>query len=207
VHFSAREYDAKPGRWATKDPIRFAGEDANLYDYALGDPINRSDVSGLQTCSCSGGSEGGGEFDPFEWLDKVDNWLHLLEADYTFIPVGGGHIWASTTIAGGLSADTVGTGTLVVGTYTVAGVGIAGVGGLIVGHGIDRLWNDVSGQSLGADIYDFLHPLEPCTHFYEWGKAIEGAIRSTSGFSGPSFPQIPIPSLPSIPGIPPGPLL
>ena len=52
VRFGARDYDASTGRWTAKDPIWFAGLDHNLYRYALGDPINRADPTGL-----------------FEWVD------------------------------------------------------------------------------------------------------------------------------------------
>ena len=47
VRFGARDYDPAVGRWTTKDPIDFAGGDANLYAYAVGDPINFSDYYGL----------------------------------------------------------------------------------------------------------------------------------------------------------------
>ena len=47
VRFGARDYDAYAGRWTAKDPIGFDGGDANLYGYALGDPVNRIDPSGL----------------------------------------------------------------------------------------------------------------------------------------------------------------
>jgi len=47
VHFGAREYDPRTGRFTTKDPIGFAGGDTNHYGYALNDPINRTDPNGL----------------------------------------------------------------------------------------------------------------------------------------------------------------
>ncbi len=46
VHFNAREYDPRLGRWMTVDPVGFAGG-TNLYEYANGDPVNRADPSGL----------------------------------------------------------------------------------------------------------------------------------------------------------------
>jgi RHS repeat-associated protein len=47
VHFGARDYDPQTGRWTSKDPVGFAGGDANVYAYCAGDPVNRIDRSGL----------------------------------------------------------------------------------------------------------------------------------------------------------------
>lgn len=47
VRFGARDYDAKVGRWTSKDTIRFDGGDTNLYSYSGRDPINKSDPKGL----------------------------------------------------------------------------------------------------------------------------------------------------------------
>lgn len=46
VRFGARDYDGRTGRWLSKDPIRFAGGDNNLYAYILNDPINSVDYYG-----------------------------------------------------------------------------------------------------------------------------------------------------------------
>jgi RHS repeat-associated protein len=53
TRFGARDYDAETGRWTVKDPIRFAGRDANLYRYVLNDPVNWLDPNGLKTYRCS----------------------------------------------------------------------------------------------------------------------------------------------------------
>lgn len=47
VRFGARDYDSEVGRWTAKDPIGFAGGDANLYGYVVQDPINSLDIFGL----------------------------------------------------------------------------------------------------------------------------------------------------------------
>jgi RHS repeat-associated protein len=46
VRFGARDYSAEVGRWLLKDPIKFVGDDPNLYGYVLGDPINYLDPAG-----------------------------------------------------------------------------------------------------------------------------------------------------------------
>jgi RHS repeat-associated protein len=46
VRFGARDYDPKLGRWTSKDAIRFAGGDTNIYAYVHGDPINYIDPTG-----------------------------------------------------------------------------------------------------------------------------------------------------------------
>jgi RHS repeat-associated protein len=46
VRFGYRDYDPDIGRWTAKDPILFAGGDADLYGYCLNDPINLVDPTG-----------------------------------------------------------------------------------------------------------------------------------------------------------------
>ncbi len=73
VHFGARDYDASVGRWIQKDPILFAGGDANLYgyvgsvgkpsvttdtnlySYTENDPLNFTDPKGLYPLPGMGG--------------------------------------------------------------------------------------------------------------------------------------------------------
>jgi RHS repeat-associated protein len=48
TRFGARDYDARMGRWTTKDPILLEGQDSNLYGYVFDDPINFIDINGLE---------------------------------------------------------------------------------------------------------------------------------------------------------------
>jgi RHS repeat-associated protein len=47
VRFGARDYDAREGRWLTKDPIQFDAGQASFYVYVGNDPVNAIDPSGL----------------------------------------------------------------------------------------------------------------------------------------------------------------
>ena len=62
-----RDYDPETGRWTAKDPILFAGGDANLYGYSFNDPINRIDVSGLY----SAGEAVGDYFDCYNSVQQL----------------------------------------------------------------------------------------------------------------------------------------
>ncbi len=46
IRFGARDYDPLTSRWTTKDPLSFGAGDANLYGYALSDPIDFTDPNG-----------------------------------------------------------------------------------------------------------------------------------------------------------------
>ncbi|MFO0625684.1 MAG: RHS repeat-associated core domain-containing protein [Polyangiales bacterium] len=46
VRFGAREYDARVGRWVSRDPALFGGGDSNLYRYCGGEPVNFIDPNG-----------------------------------------------------------------------------------------------------------------------------------------------------------------
>jgi RHS repeat-associated protein len=52
VRFGNRDYDPATGRWTARDPVRFAGGQANLYAYVGGDPVGRRDPTGLADGQC-----------------------------------------------------------------------------------------------------------------------------------------------------------
>lgn len=66
VRFGARDYDPQTGRWTAKDPIRWAGGQANLYEYVGSDPVNFIDPSGLIEVTVDDYS--GGISDPASWV-------------------------------------------------------------------------------------------------------------------------------------------
>ncbi|MEW4368202.1 RHS repeat domain-containing protein, partial [Aliikangiella maris] len=53
TRFGARDYEPQAGRWTSKDPIRFAGGDSNIYGYAFSDPVNFVDLRGLDSLRTS----------------------------------------------------------------------------------------------------------------------------------------------------------
>jgi RHS repeat-associated protein len=70
LHFDRRDYDSSIGRWLGKDPILFRGNDPNLYQYVLGEPINKTDPTGTIT-----------------WND-VKCWWRALQLVYHLTPSG-----------------------------------------------------------------------------------------------------------------------
>jgi len=52
TRFGARDYGSTIALWLDEDPIGFSGGDTNRYEYAMGDPINKIDVSGLDALVC-----------------------------------------------------------------------------------------------------------------------------------------------------------
>src|SRR5215213_873091 len=90
VRFGARDYDAEIGRWTAKDPIGFAGSNANLYEYVLSDPVNFTDSTGNATTTIhlkmftmifmDGNIIGAGEY----WLlatgaSQLPRWLVVMQ--------------------------------------------------------------------------------------------------------------------------------
>jgi len=70
TRFGARDYDAHAGRWTSKDPIRFAGGDSNIYGYVFSDPVNFIDPNGKWSVSIK--FFVGGRGFSFTWGQGVD---------------------------------------------------------------------------------------------------------------------------------------
>jgi RHS repeat-associated protein len=71
TRFGVRDYDAETGRWTSKDPIRFAGGDTNLYGYVLNDPVNWVDPEGLLFGGLINAGESYGEAAAQYWADRL----------------------------------------------------------------------------------------------------------------------------------------
>ncbi|MDE2150598.1 MAG: RHS repeat-associated core domain-containing protein [Gammaproteobacteria bacterium] len=129
VRFGARDYDPQTGRWTVKDPILFAGGDANLYGYVLNDPINVVDPSGTILPIAAIG---------------VGAFVGAVAQGATTALMGGSFREVLSAAAGGaLTGATVTAGVLLGGATIGAGLVIEGgsffgtVGGIIGGFGFD----------------------------------------------------------------------
>ena len=73
MRFGARDYDARAGRWTTRDPIGLRGGALNLYEYVSGAPLNLTDRTGQcadqdeQDKQCRSGSMSS---DPYEYWNN-----------------------------------------------------------------------------------------------------------------------------------------
>ncbi len=132
TRFGARDYDAYTGRWTSKDPIRFAGGDSNLFGYILGDPVNFIDPEGklvftttalviIGTISFVSGVYGGYEatatynqYNSGEYDIDGDGSVHGAE----FSNLAGDIATSGVTISAAITADII-SGNL---------VGLAGIG-------------------------------------------------------------------------------
>ena len=79
VHLRARDLDPSLGRFLSPDPIGINGGQANLYQYAAGDPVNRTDPLGTQSSGggvqvCTAPFMGSRPASVDHVFIKTDNW-------------------------------------------------------------------------------------------------------------------------------------
>lgn len=169
VRFGARDYDPVTARWTSKDPIRFAGGDVNLYGYVLNNPINFIDPYGLFLCSILKGLDNG-SIDLGVGLGfglGASGSLSLSSSGITGSVTAGSSFGASVTAGYGGSSNlggtaggfNIGTSTTVSGGNGVAGGAAsvdAGTNGLTtsgtVGYGFG--FNVTTGFNISGSILD-----------------------------------------------------
>jgi len=109
VRFGARDYDPHTGRFVSKDPIGFAGGDANLYAYAINDPVNLIDPMGT------------------DWLDALET-VANFSAGFGDTLTFGATNWIRDQIGGNEGIDRC-SGAYAAGMYTELGLEVAATGG------------------------------------------------------------------------------
>ena len=175
TRFGARDYDAWTGKWTIKDPIRFYGGDTNLFGYVLNDPVNFTDPSGLLL-----GGIIQGALRPItgqtaneaavagQVLDSVAASAVTAVGPDTTAPtpvniglntiqtIGGVQ---TASLASFMSAGMYGAGATVgsAGAGVFLPVFLAGLGGYEIGLGLSNLYQNIFGDSIGGDIYDWLN--------------------------------------------------
>ena len=176
VRFGFRDYDSDVGRWTAKDPILFAGGDTDLYGYVRNDPINLIDQHGLIIGSIL--SKGIGKIVgqtaqeaalSGKIADAAISAVLTFDTNNTVVPK------VNNQVVGDVLLGIQGWGTFQ--TASLAGlsaasapawlpVGLSGLAGLEIGGLFNTLYERISGQSLGEDIYDWLNPQQrkdsPC---------------------------------------------
>ncbi len=179
VRFGARDYDAEVGRWTTKDLVGFAGGDFNFYGYALNNPVNLTDSSGLfvgTVISKIFSKALGTTAEEVALQGKVlDSGIGAaltiggVEVPWRDGPYGG--IIESVQLVGGVQTVALG-GAIATGMYgtgvstSVVGAGIvlplsaAAFGGYEIGKVCNNVYEKSVGLPLGVSLYDWLNSTE-----------------------------------------------
>ncbi len=147
-YYRARYYDPKVGRFLQRDPIGFAGGDANLYVYVRNDPENVNDPSGKIGQEIEMAVKMGLPL-VFGGLDVATDVPNQLGPAYDVVALASG---VSGVFTAEIIAATSPSAPLIL---PVLGAAISGIE---IGSTVNRIYERISGQPFGADIYDWLHP-------------------------------------------------
>ncbi len=164
-----RYYDPETGRYISADPIGLSGG-VNLYAYVQNDPVNFIDPHGLFV-----GKILAGTFGRMAGRTAQESAVAGMMADGTVslaieasgaspnIPGLLGYAADGLQIQGGTQLVGLGSAIAAQGIVTPAiPAALAGGGGYLIGLGINNIYERISGQSLGGDIYDWEQ------QFHEW---------------------------------------
>ena len=173
VRFGYRDYDPDTGRWTAKDPIGFAGGDTDLFGYCFNNPINFVDQNGLiigraiaEIVGRIGGRTAGERAVAGMMADGTVALALETSGISPNIPGTLGYITDGLQMQGGSRLIVLGNVIAVQGTVSpfIPAV-LSGGGGVLVGLGFNHIYERISGQPLGADIYD-------------WEQAIRGWLNN-----------------------------
>jgi len=166
VRFGFRDYDPDVGRWTAKDPILFAAGDVDLYGYCVSDPITLVDASGMLVGTLTRPAlrlVGAGAQEAAIAARVGDAATSAAITAGAIPSLGGGRTietaLGASQVQGGGQTIAIASGLVASGgaLATTGGLGMALFGGWEIGQGLNRLWEITSGQSLGEDIYEWVH--------------------------------------------------
>ena len=134
IRFGFRDYDPQTGRWTARDPIGFAGGDANLYGYVLSNPLTFFDPLGLEANSAS-------------WQYQIDRDVHPIVNIPKMAVQYVEQAWLPSRESALIVSDVYAVGslvpicTLVCGTISVSAAGYASILELNGGDGYQATLN------------------------------------------------------------------
>jgi len=169
IRFGARDYDPDTGRWTAKDPLLFDAGDTDLYNYCFGDPVGLIDPSGLiigtvlgstltRITGEAGCAIGGKIFDSLVGMGLG------LKPDLIPDPIRNNDLFKGVSIGiqGWGSGQSISLAIITYGSVSAgSSVGITAFAGVSVGLLFNDIYENISGQSLGEDIYDWTHNNTP----------------------------------------------